>query len=834
MSENARTVFSKRYLVKDEKGLPTETVEDAFFRVALNVARRGLSDPPVAKELRNCIDYYDMLTEWRFLPNSPTFTGAGTPLGQLAACFVLPVDDEMGQTSDGIMSTLRNAALIQQTGGGNGFSFSRLREKGARVSSSGGTSSGPVAFMRAYDSVFGTVAQGGTRRGANMAVLRVDHPDIEEFIKCKSSENSITNFNISVGITDKFMEAFLNDDDFELLSPHTKKVTKTMKARELMALITTYAHRNGEPGVLFLDTANRYNPVPKLYELESTNPCGEQWLGPYENCCLGSINLANHTTTTESGEVVMDWDQLKKTVEIATRFLDDVVDANEYVPAVPQLKEAALRCRRIGLGIMGLADYFYKTGVRYGSEDSQTEASNIMQFVRYHTMLTSIELASERGAFPAIEDSIYNPREMMWLPPTGFATEHVDWCKVVEGIRTHGIRNACTTTIAPTGTLATVSSCEGYGCEPVFALAYFRNVVDGDNMLKLRYVSPLFEEALMKLTKLPANHKWNVAIDGGEPLNTEEVEIILDAVAATGSCGVIKDLDFSYKIPDSIYDTFVVSSDITADEHVGMQASLQDYVDNSISKTCNFPSTATREDVEQCYVKAWKKGCKGLTVYVTGSRDKVVLETKETMEKRQRDTQPKSETPDVTPLEGDFAHNWRETSSEVSGLTYTCNTPLGKVRVTINEDLDGPIETFINVSKAGSETSAVGEALGRLMSLMLRMPSQLTPDQRLKEVCGQLDGIGGRRSTGFGKNRIRSLPDGIANCAKKYLTATRSVTLSASMDGLTPVPEDSLEVQTTEADEANGFADLCPDCGEHSFVNEEGCRKCYSCGHSEC
>ena len=828
MSENAHTIFSKRYLVKDEDGLPEETVEEAFFRVSWNVAMRGVLGalPPEAED--NCTEYYGMLTEMRFLPNSPTFTGAGTPLGQLAACFVLPMADEMGKTPNGIMSTVRNAALIQQTGGGNGFSFSRLREKGSRVASSGGISSGPVAFMRACDGVFGVIAQGGTRRGANMAVLRVDHPDIEEFIRCKSSEDSITNFNISVGITDEFMNAVLNDEEFQLVSPHTKLVTKTVRAGELMALIGTYAHRNGEPGVLFLDTANKSNPVPELYELESTNPCGEQWLGPYENCCLGSINLAKHTKTTKLGATVLDWEQLEATVKTATRFLDDVVDANAYVPAVPQLREAALRCRRIGLGIMGLADVFYKTGIRYGSPDGIVWAEHIMEFVRYHCMLTSIQLARERGAFPAIENSIYNPRNLTWKPPTGSSRLRMDWSLVTSGIMEYGIRNACTTTIAPTGTLATVASCEGYGCEPVFGLAYNRNVVDGNKTLKLRYVSPLFEAELMRLTKSCLDN------NGTEPLTVDEVEVIIDAVATTGNCGIIKTLDFHSKIPKSLYETFVVSSDITPTEHVDMQAALQRHVDNSISKTCNLPDTATPEDVQMCYIRAWMLGCKGLTVYVTGSRDKVVLETKETAEKRQKDAQPKIETPEVTMSLGGIEHRWRETSNEVSGKTYTCDTPLGKVRVTINEDPDGPIEAFVNVSKAGSETSAVGEALGRLLSLCLRMPSPLTPEQRLKAICAQLSGIGGRRSTGFGANKVLSLPDGIANCAKKYLTGTRSVALSASMDGLTPAPEDSLEAEDKDPEGISTFADFCPDCGEHSFVNEEGCRKCYSCGYSEC
>ncbi|MCL4162182.1 UNVERIFIED_CONTAM: hypothetical protein GTU68_066917, partial [Idotea baltica] len=399
-----------------------------FFRVAHNVALPSalfVDDPERGAQLIECdtSDFYRLLTSRAFFPNSPTFTGAGTPLGQLAACFVLPITDDMGRDPAGIMSTLRNAALIQQTGGGNGFSFSALRQEGAFVKSSGGTSSGPVGFMKVYDAAFGMIAQGGTRRGANMAVLRVDHPDILKFIQCKSSEDAVTNFNISVGITDKFMRAVDNDLDFDLIAPHTKKVVKTIRAREIFDVIVKHAHNNGEPGVLFLDAANRQNPVPRLYELEATNPCGEQWLGPYENCCLGSINLAQHLLP--GGK--LNWKKLECTIRTATKFLDNVVEANAYVPHVPQLKKAAMACRRIGLGVMGMADAMYHVRVRYGSERAEDFAGQIMEFIRYTAMRTSINMALTRGPFPEIKGSIY--------------------------LSNSGIRNACITTIAPTGTI---------------------------------------------------------------------------------------------------------------------------------------------------------------------------------------------------------------------------------------------------------------------------------------------------------------------------------------------------------------------------------------------
>ena len=609
LSENSRQVLHKRYLRKGLDGQPVETIPGMFRRVA-----RAVAEPDAAHgyDIASTEEaFYGLLTDLRFFPNSPTFTGAGTPLGQLAACFVLPISDDLGKRSDGIFQTLRDAALIQQTGGGNGFSFSRLRPKGDSVATSAGVATGPVGFLRTYDGAFGEVAQGGTRRGANMAVLRVDHPDIESFVTCKAKEGEIANFNISVGITDAFMQAVEDDTDFPLINPRDGKVWRYVRSRDLFDKIVTFAHHNGEPGALFLDAANRANPVPHLYELEATNPCGEQWLGPYENCCLGSINLAQHVT--EDNQV--DWAKLRESTIVATRFLDNVVDANKYVPAVPQLREAALRARRIGLGIMGLGDLMYCLGVRYGSAEGQEFAAQVMEFVRYHCMATSIALAEERGPFPAIQGSIYDPADLKWTPQQPLAPyahdwgrPALDWDEIVAGIRRHGIRNAAQTTVAPTGTIGTVAGCEGYGCEPVFALAYTRTVKDGDRDLKLTYTSPLFEQALT-----------------AAGLDQDARERISEIVSLTGGCQDVP------QVPEAIRRVFVVSSDITAEEHVRMQAAIQAFVDNSISKTINFSSTATVEDVKQAYLLAWKLGCKGLTVYVTGSRQEVVLETKATV-----------------------------------------------------------------------------------------------------------------------------------------------------------------------------------------------------------
>ncbi|MGA9397008.1 MAG: adenosylcobalamin-dependent ribonucleoside-diphosphate reductase, partial [Anaerolineaceae bacterium] len=764
LTDNARQVLLKRYVRRGQDGQPAETVEEMFWRVAYHVARAEETwGGDVEKRSR---EFYRLLTSRRFFPNSPTFTGAGTPLGQLAACFVLQISDDMGRAPTGIFSSLRDAALIQQTGGGNGFSFSRLRPSGCLVKSSAGKATGPVGFLRVYDQAFGEVAQGGTRRGANMAVLRVDHPDIEDFISCKTSENAITNFNISVGITDAFMCAVEQDTLWDLRFPDVTdpryrtvdgtyedfeaagvpfKVYKQVKARELFDKIVIQAHHNGEPGLLFIDAANRQNPVPHLYQLEATNPCGEQWLGPGENCCLGSINLAEHCAK----EGLVDWEGLRESIELSTIFLDDVVDANAYVPAVPILKEAALRARRIGLGIMGLADLMYHAGLRYGSPEGQEFAAQVMEFIRYQSMQTSVELAKARGAFPAIMGSIYDPESLLWKPPQPLAPySHswqrppINWDDIVEGIRANGIRNAAQTTIAPTGTIATVAGCEGYGCEPVFALAYTRHVDDGGKDLQLSYASPAFEQAL-------------------EEAGIEEAErkAVVERILQEGSCQNIAE------VPERLKDVFVVSQDVTAEEHVRMQASLQAFVDNSLSKTINFPAGTTIEEVSKAYLLAWKLGCKGITVYVTGSREKVVLETKATSDKKQG-----------LKLYGENIHSegkeiplellWTETKKSrprfLKGYTYSIETPVGKAFITINENGgDQPFEVFVNAAKAGSDITADSEALGRLISYNLRLTSTIQPRRRLKEILSQLTGIGGGRSLGLGPNRVRSLPDGI-------------------------------------------------------------------------
>ena len=829
LSENSRKVLIKRYLRHGYDGKPAESIEEMLWRVAYHVAK--VEEKWSGKVMERAKEFYRMLIDKRFFPNSPTFTGAGPPLGQLAACFVLPIDDDMGKSPTGIFQTLRDAALIQQTGGGNGFNFSRLRPKNSLVKSSAGNATGPVGFLRVYDQSFGEIAQGGTRRGANMAVLRIDHPDVEDFITCKTNEHAITNFNISVGITDDFMRAVENDDDWELKFPDISHpdhkqfigtidqikadgfpiVThKTVKARDLFDKIVKQAHHNGEPGVLFLDAANRANPLPHLYELEATNPCGEQWLGPYENCCLGSINLSRHID--ENG--VIDWELLRQDVELSTIFLDDVVEANAYVPAVPQLREAALNARRIGLGIMGLADMMYYAGIRYGSPEGQEFGAQVMEFIRYHAMKSSVELAKTRGAFPAIQGSIYDPANITWQPPKSiveyvndYDRPDINWAYLREEISKYGIRNAAQTTVAPTGTISTVAGCEGYGCEPVFALAYIRHVNDNGNDLQLTYASPAFEKALEKLG-----------------MNEEKRQEIFTAVMQHGTC---QNLD---EIPTFIRQAFVVSSDISAEEHVRMQAALQAFVDNSLSKTINFPAGASEEEVATAYKLAWELGCKGITVYVTGSREAVVLETHATAkEKAKASTDTESEEQPTL---------WTESKKPrprfLNGFTYQIGTPLGKAFVTINENGDyQPFEVFINSAKAGSDTAAVSEAIGRLVSYILRLTSRVEPSERLKDVIGQLNGIGGGRSLGFGPNRVRSLPDGLAQILTDYIQG-RTERMAGVELASEPKNGDQPRLEVPANQYMMRIGDLCPECGQAALINEEGCRKCYACSYSEC
>lgn len=856
---NARKIFDLRYPRKDADGNPAETPSETIERVATNVAsvtalyavtndftpldREELEQAPFSTALRQfnwlvahnpdtkAWDFYDLLSAgWAnalkqadryasllarldFLPNSPTWTGAGTPLGQLAACFVLPIEDDLGRGPDSIMAILHKATLIQQTGGGSGFSFGRLRPQNAVVNRSMGRASGPLGFASMYDAAFRQIAQGGSRRGANMGVMPVWHPDIEAFMEAKVEEGKLDQFNFSVGITDEFMEAVTSNSDFELR--FGDDYYESIPARGLWDRIANNAWVIGDPGLLFLDRANAQNPCPTRYTLEATNPCGEQFLPPYANCCLGSISVGNFVSGWgRAGEVgTFDWETYRQTIITAAEFLDDVVDANQYVPEVPELEAAAMGERRIGLGLMGVADALLKLGISYGSEEGLAFASQLTEFARYWTMRTSIERAKERGPFGWIEDSIYDPKlhirhgagaevisgtdgklHALWSAPKPLLDSHngfdfgrpeVDWRWVLDGIREHGIRNACQFTFAPTGTISNVAGLEGSGCEPLFALVYQRTVMqEGENVV-LSYLSGLFLEALER------DQAWlNYEMD-----KDIYFELVTEAVSKNdGSCQGVS------LVPKHIQDVFVVAGDLTGEQHVWMQGTLQAWVDNSISKTINLPNSATVEDVKEIYGLAYTLGCKGITIYRQGSRSLEVLATTVDTEGHRTDW------PLVTPL----AIPAYAATDGLDARVFPVETFFGKVQVTITR-IEGyperPFDVRLQIGKGGNDKNADVEALGRIVSLSLRA------GVKVSDIVGQLEHIGGATSHGFGERKVRSVADGLAKLLRRlYLqeeTEAGEIT--------NPTGSSMLTV-------AKG--DICPNCLQATVVMEAGCKHC--------
>lgn len=562
ISKNALTILEKRYFKKDEKGRPVEDLEGMFHRVAGAVAGADKTFDPDADCEETARKFYDCMTQLDFLPNSPTLMNAGRPLGQLSACFVLPVGDSMEE----IFEAVKQAALIHKSGGGTGFSFSRLRSQGSVVRTTGGVASGPVNFMRVFNMATEAVKQGGTRRGANMGILRIDHPDILQFIDCKQNNEDITNFNISVGITEEFMQAVEEGREFELVDPHTRQITGRLNAKEVFDKIVDAAWRNGEPGIIFLDRLNRDNVVPGQGEIESTNPCGEQPLLPYESCNLGSINLCNMLRETAEG-YEPDFEKLASTVRLAVRFLDNVIAVNQY--PLPMIEETTLATRKIGLGVMGFADMLLRLSLPYDSEEAVALAGKVMGFITETARQESIELGRRRGSFPLFSESVYSE-----LP---------------------ALRNGTVTTIAPTGTLSIIAGCSS-GVEPVFAYAFIRNVMDRTEMAE---VNPILQETLQK-----------------RGLYSEE---LMKQIAKEGSLAHIP------AIPEDIRRVFVCAHDISPLWHIRMQAAFQQHTDNAVSKTVNFPQEATREEVAEVYRLAYQLGCKGVTIYRDGSRENQVL-----------------------------------------------------------------------------------------------------------------------------------------------------------------------------------------------------------------
>ena len=587
LSENAIKVLEKRYLKRDASGKCTETPADMFRRVADTIASGDLQFGKTQSDVDKLSDrFYDAITNCYFMPNSPTLMNAGRELGQLAACFVLPVEDSL----EGIFETVKNTALIHKSGGGTGFSFSRLRPKNDVVKSTMGVSSGPVSFMEVFNAATEAVKQGGTRRGANMGILRVDHPDILEFIDCKADNTKLNNFNISVAITDKFMDAYLKGEDYDLIHPNTKEPVGKLNAKMVFDKIVDGAWRNGEPGIIFIDTMNYDNPTPKIGAIESTNPCGEVPLLPFEACNLGSINL-NRMVKEENGKWTVDWDLLGETTRTAIRFLDNVIAVNNY--PLPQIDEMVTNNRKIGLGVMGWADMLMKLGLSYASEEGTKLGAQVIEYIDYISKCESIELSKERGKFKNFEGSIYDQDNYLYEKYKGKSAGIISdeqWKELDAQIKEYGIRNATTTCIAPTGTISMIAGASG-GIEPLFGLVFSRLIMDNTEMLE---VNPIFKDYMVS-----------------RGLYSEE---LMRKISVDGSVAHVDG------ISDEIKHIFVTAHDVTPYWHVKMQAAFQLHTDNAVSKTVNFVESATRADIEEAYILAYKSHLKGITVYRNNSR----------------------------------------------------------------------------------------------------------------------------------------------------------------------------------------------------------------------
>jgi ribonucleoside-diphosphate reductase alpha chain len=564
LTQNALTVLEKRYLKKDNQGQVIETPDEMFRRVAKHIASAELAYNPQADVTDWEERFYQLMSSLEFLPNSPTLMNAGRELGQLSACFVIPVEDSM----ESIFNAVKYTALIHKSGGGTGFSFSRLRPKKDRVGSTGGVASGPVSFMRAFDTATDVIKQGGMRRGANMAILNIDHPDIMDFITAKEDPKALTNFNLSVAVTNEFMEAIEKNREYNLVNPRTKEVIEKLNAREVFRKITETAWRTGDPGIVFIDNINRNNPTPKLGKIESTNPCGEQPLLPFESCNLASINLSEMVKNGDSKPEI-DYARLSQTIRLGARFLDNVIDVNKF--PLPQIEKMTKATRKIGLGIMGFADLLIKLRIPYNSDKALEVAEDLMRFISEEATRESVKLGEERGLFPAFKGSIYDTNN---------------------GLRP---RNASRTTIAPTGTLSIIAGCSS-GIEPLFALSYSRHILDGQQLIE---VNPYFEETARK-----------------EGFYSAELMQQL----AEGK--MLRDVE---NVPDWVKDVFVTAHDITPEWHVRMQAAFQKFTDSAVSKTVNLPHEATIEDIAEIYMLAYKLGLKGITIYRDRSRESQVL-----------------------------------------------------------------------------------------------------------------------------------------------------------------------------------------------------------------
>ncbi len=783
LTPNARVVLGKRYL-KQVNGKVAETAEDMIYRVASVVAEIEETQYGKGKQETQALakEFYTMMANLEFMPNSPTLMNAGRDLGQLSACFVLPIEDTMEKIFDAI----KNAAIIHKSGGGTGFSFSRLRPKNSMVRSTGGVASGPISFMKVFNSATEAVKQGGTRRGANMGILRVDHPDIIDFIQCKEDNKEITNFNISVGITEEFMLAVREERPYDLIDPHTDSAVGQLSAPEIFNKIVDHAWQNGEPGIVFLDRLNQGNPTPLLGEIEATNPCGEQPLLPNEACNLGSINLKLMVIEKE-GKMVINWERLSQVTRLSVRFLDNVIDANQY--PLPIIDEVVKGNRKIGLGVMGFADMLILLQTSYATEEAVEYAEKVMKFIQTEARIESQRLAEERGTFPNYEGSIY------------------------DGVMK--LRNATLTTIAPTGTISMICAASS-GVEPLFAVAYTKTVMDGTALVE---VNPLFE-AFAKEFGFYSQELTQKIAEMGTVLGLAEV-------------------------PNWVQEVFTTAQEIAPEWHIRIQAAFQKYTDNAVSKTINFAHSATREEIAEAYRLADELNCKGLTVYRDGSREEQVLSTGTSAKQSQDDKRVEGKDPlaieqvipkmPFIPEANTVVPRPRPTTT--IGVTEKIKIGCGNLYVSVNADEKGICEVFTNTGRAGG-CSSQSEATARLISTALR--SGLSVDAITEQIKGIRCPACMRRE---GVN-VTSCPDAIARVIKKYndvginfanveMSTQQKVPAAKKTDviGQRKSEPEKAAVKKPRADVAPENA--CPECGM-AINHESGCVVCTHCGYSKC
>src|SRR3989344_4981399 len=822
-SESSQKILKERYLLKGGNLEVAETIAERFWHIAYDIASADFDFGASEKEVMELAKrFYGTMVRQEFLPNSPTIMNAGKQNQlQYSACFVLPVDDSIPD----IFDTMKYAAMIHQTGGGTGFAFSMIRPQGSIVKRSGGVASGPVSFLRVFDAATQSIKQGGTRRGANMGILRVDHPDVLEFIRCKALldeqnqpiydgiapflpddnvrayfrtlllDRQISNFNISVAITDKFMEAYKNDQEYDLIDPKTKESVGKMRARDVFEEMVERAWATGDPGMVFIDRINNSpaNPVPDLEEIEATNPCGEQPLGPWDACNLGSINLGKFVLADGSD---VDWEGLRRAVREAVHFLDNVVQTNPYT--LESIYKEVHNNRRIGLGVMGWADMLFRLKTAYDSEEGIALGEKVMKFINDEGVKMSEDLAKLKGPFP----NFYKSRYKNGTPR----------------------RNGTVTTIAPTGTISIIGDCSS-GIEPVFALAYIHRAKGdggktGNEMRLLTIANKTFREI-------------------GEKQGFYN-DAIAQKVMDRGSVSGVDDIPLEWQR------VFVTAPEIEPNWHVKMQAAFQKNTENWVSKTINLPNSATLDDIRTSYLLAWETGCNGITVYRDGSKTTQVLNVGSTIN-------TKGEIASGLGIKEEEVDHSLSVSQDsfvsrpmiLRGRTYRIQTPIGEGFITINRDeSDQPFEVFITVGKGGTHTLADAEAMGRLVSLSLRLGRSggtIKPKDVAQKIVAQLRGIGGASHVGFGKNRVMSLADAIAKALAEDLAigATTGeqpepLPLNLTEDPVSASQTSLVDDVMTHASMASKGADLCPECGQATFVMEEGCQKCYSCGYSKC